>query len=186
MKSRGVKSKKKPIEAYDHKGKKRANNPPVGLVTPQTDPDEGKKKTYSYDPHLDPQLVWAGKAERTRFEIPTVSLHVHERIEPRTILEAVRKQKRRRLAGAGLPLRAARREAAAARGDRLLQAPARLGEPADRRRLAARHELAAREGGAGRAGADDLHRSALRDQVRVKLPAVRRQARRQGPQATRI
>lgn len=30
------------------------------------------------------------KAEHTSFEVPTVSLHVHERIEPRTILEAVR------------------------------------------------------------------------------------------------
>jgi adenine-specific DNA-methyltransferase len=28
------KTKKKPIEQYDHKGKKRVNNPPVGLVTP--------------------------------------------------------------------------------------------------------------------------------------------------------
>ena len=28
---------KKPIESYDHKDKKRANNPPVGLVTPDTD-----------------------------------------------------------------------------------------------------------------------------------------------------
>ena len=26
-------SKKKPIEPYDHKGKKRVNNPPVGSVT---------------------------------------------------------------------------------------------------------------------------------------------------------
>jgi len=32
-------NKKKPIESYDHKDKKRANNPPVGLVTPETDPD---------------------------------------------------------------------------------------------------------------------------------------------------
>ncbi len=55
---------KKPIEAYDHKDKKRANNPPVGLVTPATDPDAGHKTTYQYDPHLDPQVVWAGKAER--------------------------------------------------------------------------------------------------------------------------
>ncbi len=31
------KSAKKPIEQYDHKGKKRINNPPVGLVTPNTD-----------------------------------------------------------------------------------------------------------------------------------------------------
>ena len=55
-------AKKKPIEQYDHKGKERVNNPPVGLVTPDTD-QETAKKTYAYDPHLDPQLVWAGKAE---------------------------------------------------------------------------------------------------------------------------
>ncbi len=82
---------KRPIEAYDHRDKERANNPPVGLVTPETDPDAGeRKKTYAYDPHLDPQLVWAGKAEHTSFEVPTVSLHVHERTDPRTIIEAVR------------------------------------------------------------------------------------------------
>ena len=46
---------KKPIESYDHKGQKRPNNPPVGLVTPDTDPDHGKKKTYEYDPHLELQ-----------------------------------------------------------------------------------------------------------------------------------
>jgi len=82
---------KKPIEQYEHKDKSRCNNPPVGLVDPNTDPEEGKK-TYSYDPHLDPQLIWAGKAEHTSFEIPTVSLHVHERIDPRSIIEAVRKR----------------------------------------------------------------------------------------------
>ncbi len=82
---------KKPIEAYDHRDKERLNNPPVGLVTPETDRDEGRK-TYAYDPHLDPQLQWAGKAEHTTFEVPTVSLHVHERIDPRTIVEATRKR----------------------------------------------------------------------------------------------
>ena len=88
----GKTTRKKPIEQYDHPDKERANNPPVGLVTPQTDPDRGRKKMYQYDPHLDPQLVWAGKAEHTSFEVPTVSLHVHERIDPRTIIEAVRKR----------------------------------------------------------------------------------------------
>jgi adenine-specific DNA-methyltransferase len=39
-----------------------------------------------------PYLAWAGKSERTSFEVPTVSLHVHERIDPRSILEAVRKK----------------------------------------------------------------------------------------------
>jgi adenine-specific DNA-methyltransferase len=85
------KTKKKPLEQYEHKGKRRLNNPPVGLVDAKSDAAEGKK-TYAYDPHLDPTLVWAGKAERTTFEIPTVSLHVHERIDPRSIIEAVRKK----------------------------------------------------------------------------------------------
>jgi adenine-specific DNA-methyltransferase len=83
---------KRPVEQYDHKGKTRVNNPPVGLVTPQTDPPTPTHKTYKYDPHLDPQLVWAGKKEHTSFEVPTVSLHVHERIDPRTIIEVVRKR----------------------------------------------------------------------------------------------
>jgi len=45
----------KQIEQYDHKGKTRVNNPPVGLVTPDTDKDAAKKN-YAYDPHLDPAL----------------------------------------------------------------------------------------------------------------------------------
>ena len=83
--------KKRELEQYDHKGKERINNPPVGLVNPETDKDLPNKK-YQYDPHLDPQLEWAGKAEHTAFEVPTVSLHVHERIDPRTIIEAVKKK----------------------------------------------------------------------------------------------
>jgi adenine-specific DNA-methyltransferase len=83
--------KKRAVEQYEHKGKQRKNNPPVGLVDEKTDPIE-TRKTYEYDPHLDPTLVWAGKAERTTFEIPTVSLHVHERIDPRSIIEAVRRK----------------------------------------------------------------------------------------------
>ena len=83
---------KKDIKSYSHKGKKRANNPPVGLVTPRTEPDEGKKQMYQHDPHIDPQLQWSGKAERTSFEVPIQSLHVHERIDPCTIIEATRKR----------------------------------------------------------------------------------------------
>ena len=82
---------KREIKNYAHTDKKRANNPPVGLVTPDTDKDAGRK-TYAHDPHIDPQLSWAGKAEHTSFEVPTVSLHVHERIDPRTVVEAVRKR----------------------------------------------------------------------------------------------
>ena len=42
----------------------------------------------------EPYLNWTGKAERTSFEIDTVSLHVHERIDPMSILAAVRKRLR--------------------------------------------------------------------------------------------
>ena len=66
------------------------NNPPVGLVDANNDP-EAEAAAYAHDPHIDPQLSWAGKAEHTSFEVPTVSLHVHERIDPRTIVEAVLK-----------------------------------------------------------------------------------------------
>ena len=88
---RARKNTNRDIEPYTHPDKERVNNPPVGLVTPDTDKDAGRQ-TYAYDPHLDPQLQWAGKAEHTSFEVPTVSLHVHERIDPRSIIEAVRKQ----------------------------------------------------------------------------------------------
>ncbi len=84
---------KRKIEQYEHSDKERANNPHVGLVTPSSDPDTGEKKTYKYDPHLDPQLQWAGKTEHTSFDVPTVSLHVHERIDPKTIIDTVKKEK---------------------------------------------------------------------------------------------
>lgn len=123
---------KRSIKAYEHGDKKRPNNPPVGLVTPETDPPVSNKKTYAYDPHIDPALqfdsqgaeierlldealaakdierarlilqelkrrrepylAWAGKAERTSFPVDTVSLHVHERIDPKRIIEAVKAQ----------------------------------------------------------------------------------------------
>jgi adenine-specific DNA-methyltransferase len=86
-----VKSEKDEVKQYVHDGQKRINNPPVGLVTAETDHLNGKK-TYSFDPHLDPQLQWAGKTEGLSFDVDTVSLHVHERIDPLTIIEAVRKK----------------------------------------------------------------------------------------------
>lgn len=39
-----------------------------------------------------PYLNWAGKAERTSFAVDMVSLHVHERIDPATILAALKKR----------------------------------------------------------------------------------------------
>lgn len=42
--------------------------------------------------YSEPYLNWTGKAERTSFDVDTVSLHVHERIDPASILSAVRKR----------------------------------------------------------------------------------------------
>jgi adenine-specific DNA-methyltransferase len=79
------------VKQYIHDDKRRTNNPPVGLVTAETDNLDGKKK-YSFDPHFDPQLQWTGKAEGLSFDVDTVSLHVHQRVDPLTIIEVVRKK----------------------------------------------------------------------------------------------
>lgn len=92
QKKKPIKNAQKPIEQYEHKDKKRLNNPPVGLVDAHTDNGGLKKTKYEYDPHLDPQLQWSGKAEHTSFDVPTVSLHVHERIDPRRIIEQIKKE----------------------------------------------------------------------------------------------
>lgn len=82
------------VEQYVHGESKRLNNPPVGLVTAQTDVMNGKSK-YELDPHLDPQLQWAGKKEGGTFEVEKVSLHVHERIDPLTIIKAIQRREYR-------------------------------------------------------------------------------------------
>ena len=51
-------------------------------------------------------------------------------------------------------------------------------------RLLVMNSLLEKEGMAGQ-GADDLHRPALRHQVRLQLPALREQARREGRQGRR-
>ncbi len=66
----GKKSGKRNVEAYQPNGKARLNNPPAGLVTPETDPPETARKRYQYetpvpsmrtkeldyDPNLDPRM----------------------------------------------------------------------------------------------------------------------------------
>ena len=80
------------VETYTHKGKKRKNNPHVGLVSSATDKLNGRTK-YKHDPHIDPALSWAGKAEGMSIEVQNVSLHIHERIDPKRIVKAFLKKK---------------------------------------------------------------------------------------------
>ena len=74
---------------YRHDAR-RLNNPPAGLA-PTYEVREQQSQHYAYDPHLDPQLTWAGKAEHTSFEVDVVPLHVHERISTKAILKAMQR-----------------------------------------------------------------------------------------------
>ncbi len=77
------KSEKKPIEQYDHKGKERCNNPPVGLVTPETDSDSSKK-TYAYDPRTIIEAVRkrnGGQKQLSLFEYTGENPPLREAIE---------------------------------------------------------------------------------------------------------
>ncbi|MDD3995355.1 MAG: site-specific DNA-methyltransferase [Bacilli bacterium] len=75
------------IEAYTHEDKKRTNNPPVGMAQHDTAPET--RKTYDFDPHIDPTLDWAGKKEGLSFDVPTSSIHIHESIKPHKIIRSV-------------------------------------------------------------------------------------------------
>jgi len=74
---------------YRHDAR-RLNNPPAGLA-PTYEVRERRTQQYAYDPHLDPQLVWAGKAEHTPFDVDVVPLHMHERNSSKAILRAVQR-----------------------------------------------------------------------------------------------
>ena len=86
------------VEDYRHDAT-RKNNPPAGLAAIYEKPEREVRK-YAYDPHLDPQLVWAGKAglkcyeidpDQTSFEVDVVSLHIHERVSTKAIIDAVKR-----------------------------------------------------------------------------------------------
>jgi adenine-specific DNA-methyltransferase len=87
---------KSKIKDYRHDSK-RKNNPPAGMVSYEKKVKEPEVKRYAYDPHLSPQLVWAGKPglktveveDKAGVEAETVSLHVHERVSTQAILNAV-------------------------------------------------------------------------------------------------
>lgn len=45
------------------------------------------KKTYAYDPSLDPQLTWSGKREAgAEFDVPTVPIYVQEHVAPEALI----------------------------------------------------------------------------------------------------
>jgi adenine-specific DNA-methyltransferase len=76
---------------YRHDEPKRKNNPEVGLANWEPKAKTPPTVKYEYDPFLDPQLQWGGKAERLSFDVDTVSLHIHERVSTQAIVKAVKK-----------------------------------------------------------------------------------------------
>lgn len=90
---------RKPREAaYTHDAT-RTHIPESGFVD-YAKPPKQPTKSYCFDPHESPQLVWAGKAglrrvevdEEASLEVPVVNLHIHERISAEGILRAVRRE----------------------------------------------------------------------------------------------
>ena len=62
------------VEAYRHETGKRKIVVSVRLTS--YDSSNPKPKRYDYDPHLDPHLV--GGKEYASFEVPKISLYIHE------------------------------------------------------------------------------------------------------------
>jgi len=86
------------VEDYRHDSTRKSDHP-AGLAAIYEKPERETKK-YAYDPHLDPQLVWANKAglkcyeidpDQTSFEVDVVSLHIHERVSTKAIINAVKR-----------------------------------------------------------------------------------------------
>ena len=77
------------VDSYRNETDSSKNAVPVGLASYDT--SKLKPKKYDYAIHLDPQLIWSGKKEHTSFEVPTVSLHIHERIAPEAIIRSIKR-----------------------------------------------------------------------------------------------
>ncbi len=89
-KKRGIGNQKNnKIRDYRYDYEKRKHIPEAGLG--EYDKPVEKKIKYKYDPHLDPQLIWSGKEERQEIEVDLVSLHIHERISTKAIIEGLKK-----------------------------------------------------------------------------------------------
>jgi adenine-specific DNA-methyltransferase len=82
-----------PVEALRHKDR-RANIPTNELRGMLADDERAPKAMlYPRDPSLDPQLVWRGKDEQDAadLEVPVVPVYIQEKIQPRVIIENLRR-----------------------------------------------------------------------------------------------
>jgi len=82
--------KAKEIADYRHEAASRLNNPTAALAREDVAPVP--KRRFEFDPHVPPELVWAGKAEEPQIEVDAPSIHVHERLSTDAILKAAQQE----------------------------------------------------------------------------------------------
>ncbi|MPZ69744.1 MAG: site-specific DNA-methyltransferase, partial [Actinobacteria bacterium] len=90
------KSGSTPVETTVHKDK-RSNIPTQELSDfVKEDEESPKKMLYPRDTSLDPQLVWKGKDEQDSqdLEVPVVPIYIQEKINPKVLVENLRKTAR--------------------------------------------------------------------------------------------
>jgi len=76
-----------PVSSYKHDSKRARIPTQEESVKLSRREKQPVKKTYDYDPSLDPQLVWSGKKEQgAEFDVPTVPIYVQEKIAPEAII----------------------------------------------------------------------------------------------------
>src|SRR5262249_56489802 len=79
------------VDALKHVADKRRNIPTRETAEFAC---EDSRQTFivNRDPSLDPQLIWKGKDEQDArpLVVPAVPIHVHEKIHPQAIIEAVK------------------------------------------------------------------------------------------------
>jgi adenine-specific DNA-methyltransferase len=98
--------KKKPaakadVDSYKHEEAKRKNIPTAENQKLVADEDKVVKKLrWKRNPDLDPQLVWRGKDfESDPLEVDAPPIYIQEKIQPRVIVEDLRKQSKERAKG---------------------------------------------------------------------------------------
>ena len=77
--------------SYEHSEAARLNNPQSGQAEAHLGrPGRAETKEWEHDDRTDPFLSWHGKREGRVLEADVRDLHVHERLEPLSVLEAIR------------------------------------------------------------------------------------------------
>ena len=80
-----------PVDSYKHKDTRKRIPTQEESEKLSAKDKRATRTRYQYDPSLDPQLVWAGKAEAGgEFGVSTVPIYVQEKIAPEAIISKIK------------------------------------------------------------------------------------------------